>query len=113
MDGKRESKKSVLLARHDNDDCYDLSTLSSFRFSSFLHFHDPLLHRRYIYIYIYIYIIFHVFFQRKEDQMMFRIKEAEWAQIIGDLEQKIAHLEVQVRKIKHLLSSKSSPVDGA
>lgn len=33
--------------------------------------------------------------KRKEDQMMFRIKEAESAQMIGELKQKIAHLEVQ------------------
>lgn len=33
--------------------------------------------------------------KRKEDQMMYRIKEAELAQIIGEQRQKIAHLDVQ------------------
>ncbi|GAB1599351.1 EVI5-like protein isoform X1 [Argonauta hians] len=47
--------------------------------------------------------------ERKEDLMMFRIKEAETAQHIGELKQKIAHLEVQKAE---LITSRQLMVKG-
>ena len=37
-----------------------------------------------------------IFFQRKSDSMLIRIKDAENAQMIAELKQKIAELEIQV-----------------
>ncbi|XP_029641770.1 EVI5-like protein isoform X2 [Octopus sinensis] len=47
--------------------------------------------------------------ERKEDLMMFRIKEAEAAQMVGELKQKIAHLEVQKAE---LITSRQLMVKG-